>query len=318
MKYFLLMTVPVLLSGCAGPASGPLKGVLVVYPDEMEMDRMESFLNDIQIQVTTVEPEDVFDFSVCSSQQFQGDLKTRRTILFLVDDPSALPDDLEPIDGIYQGDDLWATGQTVMGVVLPEFDDPDLLSSRLESAYERHLSDYIYGSFVSTQMSSPARIDSLLALGFSMDIPKSYSLAEWDPDGGFLQYQRRVSDECLLLLSVRWIEDDALLSPEDAVIWREAVARHHFHDSAADSVDRSMVQVETLDLRGLGGWRLLGMWRNPEHLNAGAFTSYVLRDGGRRFLLDMEIFHEHREKEPYIREGWIIMNTFIPGEQNGQ
>jgi hypothetical protein len=79
-----------------------------------------------------------------------------------------------------------------------------------------------------------------------------------------------------------------------------------------------MVQVEPLSLRGLQGWRLLGMWRNPEHLNAGAFTSYVLRDGGRRYLLDMEVFHERREKEPYVREGWIIMNTFIPGEENGQ
>lgn len=318
MRYFFSLTVLLLLSSCAGPATGPVKGVLVVYPDGMDLDLLSDFLEEIQIRVTTVEPEDVFDFSICSAGEFVDDLRTRRTILFLVDDAQELPDGLEPADGLYQGSDLWARDQTVFGVVLTDFNDTRLLSMRLESAYQQHLYDYIYGSFVSTQMSSPDRIDSLLALGFSMDIPKSYSLADWDPEGGFLQYQRRVSDECLLLLSVRWIDDDVILSQDEAVVWREAVARNHFHDSAADSVDRSSVQVEPLRLRGLSGWRLLGMWRNPEHLNAGAFTSYVLRSDGRRYLLDMEIFHEHREKEPYVREGWIIMNTFIPGEENGQ
>lgn len=319
MRYFrILPAFLLLLAGCAGPATGPLKGVLVVYPDGTEAQLLDTVLERIQKQVDTVEPEDVFDFSVCTVEEFQGDLKTRRTVLFLADDRSGLPEDLEPSGGIYLGEDLWASDQYVLGVVMSEFDDWPALSDRLETIYDRHLHLHIYGSFVSTQMTSPARIDSLLELGFSMDIPKSYSLADWDPEAGFIQYQRRVSDDCLLLLTVRWIEDDMVLAPEEAVNWREAVARNHFYAAEADSVDRSRVQVEPLDLRGLEGWKLLGMWRNPEYLNAGAFTSYVLRSDGRRYLLDTEVFHERREKEPYIREGWLIMNTFIPGEENGR
>lgn len=319
MRYLrIIPAVLILLAGCAGPATGPLKGVLVVYPAGMEMQRLNMVLDRVQKQVDTVEPEDVFDFSVCTTEEFQGDLKTRRTVLFLADDRSELPEELEPSGGIYLGEDLWASDQYVLGVVMPEFDDWEILSERLESVYDRHIRHHIYGSFVSTQMTSPARIDSLLELGFSMDIPKSYSLADWDPETGFIQYQRRVSEDCLLLLSIRWIEDDMVLSPGEAVTWREAVARNHFHAASADSVDRSRVQVEPLNLRGLEGWKLLGMWRNPEYLNAGAFTSYVLRSDGRRYLLDMVVFHERREKEPYIREGWLIMNTFMPGEDNGR
>lgn len=314
MKHYILLTAFMLLAACAGPSTGPVKGVLVVYEPGIEMQNVNELLDEIQIHVKTVDTENVFDFSVCSSEDFRDDLKTRRTILFVTEDSLQLPEELQESEGIYRGDNVWANDQIVLGIVLPGFTNTGTLSNLLEQIYDSHLSSYIYGSFVSTQMSSPERIDSLLTLGFSLDIPKSYHLADWDSEAGFIQYQRTISDKCLLLLSVRWIDDSVVLSPDQAILWREAVARNYFYDSAADSVDRSSVEVQPLELRGLQGWRLLGMWRNPDHLNAGAFTSYVIRDNGRRFLLDMEVFHEHREKEPYIREGWIILNTFIPGE----
>jgi hypothetical protein len=316
--FIVLVAVALALTACQGQATGPVKGVLVVFPSQMSIDDVNDFLASLQREVITVEPENVFDFSVCPWEDFKDDLRTRRTILLLADDPSQFPDELEPGDGIYRGENIWAKGQVVVGVQLPIQVDPSVVSRLLEDAYDQHLIGYIYGSFVSTQMSSPARIDSLLALGFSLDVPKSYTTAVWEPDQGFIQYQRRVSDDCLLLLSIRWIDDNEPLSPQESVLWREAMARNHFYDAAADSVDRSSVQVEPFSLRGMQGWKLLGMWRNPEHLNAGAFTSYVLRSGSRRYLLDMEVFHERKEKEPYIREGWIIMNTFMPGEENGQ
>ncbi|MCK4807185.1 MAG: DUF4837 family protein [Candidatus Aegiribacteria sp.] len=317
MKHFVFLTALLLLAACAGPATGPVKGVLIVYEPDIDMQDMDDLLEEIQLHVITVDTENVFAFSTCSRENFRDDLKTRRTILFITENSFQLPDELQESDGIYLGENIWAKDQVVLGIVLPGFTDTDALSNLLEQTYNHHLASYIYGSFVSTQMSSPERIDSLLTLGFSMDIPKSYHLEEWNPEAGFIQYQRNVSDKCLLMMTIRWIDDSVVLSPDEAVVWREAVARNYFYDAAADSVDRSSVEVQSMDLRGLHGWKLLGMWRNPEHLNAGAFTSYVLRSNGRRYLLDMEIFHEHREKEPYIREGWIIMNTFILGEYNG-
>lgn len=318
MKHIILLAVLLLLAACRGPATGPVKGILVVYDSRIDMQDVDDLLKEIQLHVTTVDTENVFNFSVCSIEGFRDDLKTRRTILFVTEESLMLPDELTEYEGIYRGENIWADDQIVLGIVLPDFTDTDALSNLLEQTYNHHLSAYIYGSFVSTQMSSPERIDSLLALGFTIDIPKSYHLAEWNPEAGFVQYQRVVSDECLLLLSIRWIDDSVVLSPDEAVLWREAVARNYFYDAAVDSVDRSSVEVQSMDLRGLHGWRLLGIWRNPEYLNAGAFTSYVLRNSGRRYLLDVEIFHEHREKEPYIREGWIIMNTFMLGEENGE
>ncbi len=313
MKYLSALSILILLVSCRSPATGPVKGVLVVYGSGVDYGLVDELLEDIQLHVTTVDTENVFNFSSCTEEMFRGDLKNRRTILFVAEQEERLPDMLQQIDGIYQANNVWATGQDVFGIILPEFTQLAELSRLLERSYNEHLSAYIYSSFVSTQMSSPERIDSLRTLGFSMDIPKSYHLSDWDPDVGFLQYQRTVSDECLLLLSIRWIDDDIVLNPDEAVLWRETVARHHFYNASADSVDRSRVVVDPFELHGLRGWKLLGMWRNPDHLNAGAFTSYILHADGRRYLLDMEIFHEHREKEPYVREGWILMNTFFAG-----
>ncbi len=313
MKYVAALSILILLISCRSPATGPVKGVLVVYGSGVDYELVDELLEDIQLHVITVDTENVFNFSSCTEEMFRGDLKSRRTILFVAEQEGLLPDMLHQIDGIYHANDVWATGQDVFGIIFPEFTHLPELSRQLERSYNEHLSAYIYGSFVSTQMSSMERIDSLLTLGFSMDIPKSYHLSDWDPDAGFLQYQRFVSDDCLLLLSIRWIDDDIVLNPDEAVLWREAVARHYFYNAEADSVDRSRVAVDPFKLHELSGWMLLGMWRNPDHLNAGAFTSYILHADGRRYLLDMEIFHEHREKEPFIREGWIIMNTFFAG-----
>jgi len=313
MKRLILPVLAALMLGCSGPATGPLKGVLVVVDETLDADAVDALIDDVQLYVSTVTEEPVFAFSTCSLDEFGGDLEDRRTILFLVADPSKLPEGLLPENSLYSGIDEWADGQFVFGLVLPSDIDASLISDALERAYNQHLSDYVYESFVSTQMSSPERMDSLLTLGFTLDIPKSYHMSEWDPEVGFIQYQRSPSDDCFIMLSIRWIDDGRILSGEESVLWREAVARSFFYNAASDSVDQSRVEILPLSIRSTQGWRLLGMWRNPEHLNAGAFTSYILHYDGVRFLLDLEIFHENMEKEPYIREGWLIMNSFIPG-----
>lgn len=313
----LLVTVA-LFTACNKPATGPLKGVLLVVAPTIEDNLILSIIDNMQLYVTTVDTETVFDFSTCSLGDFNNDLKTRRTVLFIVDSVEELPSELQgDADDIYTGYDIWAENQSVFGIVAPSFDNYSALSSVLEDAYNAHLKSWIYTSFVATQMSSPARIDSLVNYcGFSIDIPKSWRTAEWNPTVGFIQYQRKASDNCQLIMSIRWIDDNRKLSSEEAVIWREEVARGFFYAAAADSVDRDRVQIESFELHGYQGYKILGMWRNPEFLNAGAFTSYILFDAERRYILDVEVFHEHGEKEPYIREGWIIMNTFIPGAVN--
>jgi len=179
-------------SACNRPATGPLKGVLIVSDSALDDDTVLDVIENTQLYLTTVDVESVFDFSTCSFDEFDSDLKTRRTILFVADSEEKLPDELqEDSQSIYYGSDIWAEGQSVFGIVVPGFENFSILSSRLEDAYNGHLRNWIYTSFVATQMSSPARIDSLTGYcGFSIDVPKSWRTSDWNPDGGFIQFQR--------------------------------------------------------------------------------------------------------------------------------
>jgi hypothetical protein len=311
LSAILLVLSATLLASCRGQSEGPIKGVLVVYPDGLD-DEAVRMSESLQIHVPTVDDEPVFSYSFVPWSDFRGDLRARRTVLVLLEDSTDAPRGLIRTGDIWSGRDLWARDQLVYAAV-PGSCDAAALSESLLSAYEHHLEAWLYRGFVSTSMSSPERMDSLAALGFGLDVPRSYSTAVWKPEQGFIQYQRFVSDEGMLMLSIRWADSDSAVgSSEEAVTWREEMSRRFFYDASADSVDRARLSASPIEVGGASGWILLGSWRNPEHLNAGAFSSYVLSTDTRRYILDIEVYNPGEEKEIYIREGWLIFNTFIP------
>ncbi|MFO7626053.1 MAG: DUF4837 family protein [Candidatus Fermentibacteraceae bacterium] len=315
-RFFPALVLFLLLS-CRQGSIGPIKGVLVVYQPDLAPFIDGGGLDSIQRTVTTVETEDVFSWAFAATDEFTGTLTERRVILFLVETPGDLPDGVEAVSqGLYFGEDIWALNQQVIGAVVENGGLPEPLADLLEEAYNTQVHRYIYGSFVNTQMSSPERLDSLGALGFTIDVPKAYATHIWRPDEGFIQYQRVAGEECLLMLSVRFVAPSPELTDSSAIVAREAMARRFFYDASADSVDRSMVTVSRITFGGMSGISLTGMWRNPEYLNAGAFTSRILDSGERRYIMDLEVYNPGREKEPYLREGWVMMDTFREGSAN--
>ncbi|MCK5131077.1 MAG: DUF4837 family protein [Candidatus Sabulitectum sp.] len=313
---FVLLSLLLLISvSCKQDSVGPVNGVLVVYSASLTEFIDTGGIQDLHLIVETVDPEEVFSFSFAETSEFQGTLKARRVILFLLDpsETHQIPAALEQgATDIYSGHDVWALDQQVFAVVIdPESPElPSGLSAMLETAYDNQMHNYIYESFVSTSMTSPERMDSLSLLGFTLNVPKSFAVRIWTPEDGFLQYQRQPDDECLLLFSIRTVTTDAELTDSNAVLAREAMARLFFYDASADSVDRARITVKPIIQNGLSGWELTGVWRNPEYLNAGSFTTRVLDSGGEWYILDMQIYNPGYKKEPYLREGWIIMDTF--------
>lgn len=313
-KLSILPLLGLLLSSCGQNSIGPVKGVLVVYPEELAPFIDQGGLEVLQRTVDTVEPENVFSWAFAGTEEFHGTLRARRVILILARSPEELPGQLSlRFPGVYSADDVWARNQHVIGAVVEQERLPEGLGDLLEEAYNTQVHRYIYGSFVSTQMSSPDRLDSLLTLGFTVDVPKAYSTRIWRPDDGFIQYQRVPGDECLLMFSIRFYTPTTELTEARAVTVREAMARRFFFDASADSVDRSRVTVTPIDFMGIPGMQVTGMWRNPEHLNAGSFTARVLQTDRRRYIMDMQVYHPGREKELFLREGWIMMDTFREG-----
>lgn len=311
---FLLLLL-LFSASCKQESIGAINGVLIVYSSSLSEFIDTGGLQDLHLVVETVDPEEVFSFSFAEISEFQGTLKTRRVILLLLDtfEENQIPSALDRGEtGIFSGDDVWALDQQVFAVVVnPESPElPSELPGMLETAYDNQMHDYIFESFVSTSMTSPERMDSLSFLGFTLNIPKSFRIRIWTPEDGFIQYQRQPDPECLLLFSIRVLSDHGELSDSNAVLAREAMARLFFYDASADSVDRARLSMTPIEQNGLPGWEMTGVWRNPEYLNAGSFTSRVLDAGDEWYILDMEIYNPGFKKEPYLREGWVIMDTF--------
>jgi len=312
---FLLLLFSFLSVSCKQDPLGPINGVLVVYSTSLTEFIDDGGLQELHLIVETVDPEEVFSFSFAETSEFQGSLKARRVILLLLDpsETDLIPSSLvEGETGIYSGDDVWAIDQQVFAVVVdPVLQElPSGIPEMLERAYDNQMHDYVYKSFVSTSMTSPERMDSLAALGFGLNVPKSFIVRIWTPEDGFVQYQRQPDEESLILFSIRMLTTEALLTDSNAVLAREAMARLFFYDASADSVDRARLSVEPIIQNGLTGFELTGVWRNPDYLNAGSFTSRVLDGGDVWYILDMEVYNPGYRKEPYLREGWIIMDTF--------
>ncbi|MBN1433520.1 hypothetical protein JW921_02100, partial [Candidatus Fermentibacterales bacterium] len=66
----LLVGVLLLAAGCAGPATGPIKGVLVVLPEGHEDEVAQAVRSSLQRYVTTTDTEEVFSWSFVDRSQF--------------------------------------------------------------------------------------------------------------------------------------------------------------------------------------------------------------------------------------------------------
>ncbi|PIE52743.1 hypothetical protein CSA37_04800 [Candidatus Fermentibacteria bacterium] len=314
MKRVLIAAVLFLSFGCRQESLGPLNGILVVHSKTLTDFIDHGGLESLHMVIETVDPEQVFSFSYAELSEFTGTLQERRIILMLVDSAHSgiVPGSLEELEeGILFGEDVWALNQQVFAVCLEPGDSlPEVLPDMLVEAYNSQMASYVYRSFVSTSMTSEERVDSLRQIGFTMDVPKSYLTHSWRPEDGFVQFQRQPDDESLLLFSLSVIRSRAELNSENAMLAREAMARTFFFDAAADSVDRARTNAVPFSAGSIQGLELTGVWRNPEYLNAGSFTTRVLDAGDEWYIMDMEVYNPGHAKEPYLREGWIIMDTF--------
>ncbi len=84
VKRLALLLPLLLISSCKQDSIGPLNGVLIVYSEDITEFIDSGGLEDIQIVVETVDPENVFSFSYASLPEFTGTLRERRIILMLL------------------------------------------------------------------------------------------------------------------------------------------------------------------------------------------------------------------------------------------
>ena len=216
---------------------------------------------------------------------------------------------------IIQTGDVWAKGQTITMLVLPDTADLDDIRPFIPHLAELFQSQY--RTWVVNKMFASGR-DTVLArklreqAGFEILVPQVYvdSVADSvylfrndNPDPG----------ELIRQVAVTWrspIPDG--ISPEEMLDWRAQIVEDHYDFPQVLDSSRHITSAGPVD--GKPTFNLQGVWLNPPETwpAAGPFKTRAVmcRDQDRLYLVDTWLYAPGKEKFEYMIQLGEIMDSF--------
>ncbi len=305
-------------------AYGDANSIIAVMPADRWEALERTVFDALEPTITTVRDEKTFTVTYQEPYaEFWDRLRRFRQMLVVGtrDEPwvqEVLEDAREPIteNGIHQVYDVWSRGQTVTLVLLePGWTDADLeaylprVNEMLDGQYRAYARNRMYMSGVDSALA-----DTLaLMAGFSMVLPDVY---RWQTRDSIYIFRNDNPDpsELIRQISVSWRSPaPGLLSRDEVLAWRNAVAAEHYTEPQEVVVERAEDRV--FDFEGSPAFELQAMWRNPPERNwpAGGplITRTVTCDAqDRTYLLDAWLYAPGKEKYEYMIQLETLLGTF--------
>lgn len=330
---FLRSALPVLLvaaalGACELPrAHGDANAIIVASSaglwDEIEpvvegslAPTVQTVRNERTFRVTWQDPEDLGDW---------GNLRRFRQVLVIghpgedwVSEALERRDRDEPLSPpeIVQVDDVWARGQQVSILVLPEEGQPDAVRALAGPLNE--LLDTQYRAFARSRMFASGRNEDLAdslrtALGFSLEFPRVYRYTVRDSVFRF-RNDNPSPRELIREITVTWetpIPDD-MPDQDELLAWRTGLADTYYADGQL--LDTTIVSFRPVELDGLSAVELQSAWVSaPDAWPAGGpFLARAVRcpDQDRLYLIDAWLYAPSRDKYEYMIQIQTILDTF--------
>lgn len=225
----------------------------------------------------------------------------------------------EAVDGVIQASDIWARGQTVTAVVVPEGQS---VEEGLRGALGelRALYDQQYRQLAEARMFISGR-DTALAdtlrttAGFSLLFPSVYTWASRDSVYIFRNDNPDPS-ELIRQVAVTWASPiPEGMEGEDFLAWREELATNHYTDEQVNELEN--LQAGRFSYGGLDAYQIQAVWQSPP----GAWPAggpFVLRAVAcpaqdRMYLLDAWLYAPGKEKYQYMIQLEKILDSFECG-----
>lgn len=146
---------------------------------------------------------------------------------------------------------------------------------------------------------------------FNLKIPNTFSLYSNDKLGRFLSFiyraraeNREIPDKYLNIYYEELPQNE--LSFEWLLQKRQALGKKYFE---GDIFDEDTVRKEHTKLGGHEALRIVGAWKNEEHLIGGAFQSYAFWHEGKAYIVDNIVFFPAGDKLPSLIELYVISNS---------
>lgn len=321
----------VLLAGCEAPrAHGDVQAVIVAASqtlwDAVEMDLEDAIAPTIQV----VRSERTFRVAWQDPTESEpwGNLRRFRNVMavgapgdFWIDEAlEALPRGTTPpvAPAIFRVDNVWARGQTVTVVLLPEANDADAVLGLLDEINQ--VLDRQYRDFATARMFVSGR-DTILAdslanqVGFRLELPQVYRYSVRDSVFRF-RNDNPSPAELIRELAVTWISPipESLPTPSEIAALRTALTEAYYNDPQV--VDTTLTSVREIQTPGVAvpGVEFQAAWASPPGAwpaGGPSLTRLVpCPSQDRLYLVDAWLYAPTREKYEYMIQLETLLDSF--------
>jgi len=331
-KQTILGALAVLCIGAAaceskGIAYGDVNSVIAVMNPELWDEVAEDVYSALEPTIRTVRDEKTF--TVTYQQAFAenwSDMRRFRQILIVGSATDAvIVEALERWNeevsqpGVHQLGDVWARGQSITLVLLPEGGGSDDLLPHLAAV--NTLLDRQYRSWVRNRMYVSGR-DSALAdtlhfeAGFTLLLPKVY---KWTSSDSVFMFRNDNPDPAELIrqIGVTWQTPIPVdLQAEGILEWRERLVAGYYSEAQVNVLDD--VQAGPMEYRGRPAYQIHGGWTNPPDRGWPAGGPFITRavvceNQNRMYLIDSWLYAPGKEKYEYMIQLETILDSFRCG-----
>jgi len=310
-----------------GIAYGDVNSVIAVMSPELWDEVAEDVYAALEPTIRTVRDEKTF--TVTYQQAFAAkwsDMRRFRQILIVGSATDAvIVEALERSNeevsqpGVHQLGDVWARGQSITLVLLPEGGGSDDLIPHLAAV--NVLLDRQYRSWVRKRMyvsgTDSALADTLyIEAGFTLLLPKVY---KWSSSDSVFMFRNDNPDPAELIrqIGVTWQTPIPVdLQAEGILEWREQLVAGYYSEAQVNTLDN--VQAGPMEYRGRPAYQIHGEWTNPPDRGWPAGGPFITRavvceNQNRMYLIDSWLYAPGKKKYEYMIQLETILDSFRCG-----
>lgn len=236
---------------------------------------------------------------------------------WMVEPLASLDEPVNPPE-IVQTGDIWARGQTVTLVVLPDGFGPDVVRERIPELAEMYQTQYrewvVNRMFVSG--TDTALVETLRSeAGFELVVPEVYDVAESDSLWIFRNDNPDPS-ELIRQIAVTWRSPaPEAFTPDEMLDWRADIVERFYSFPQVVEEENRFTSGGPVD--GRPTFNFQGVWSNPPDSwpAAGPFKTraVICADQDRIYLIDAWLYAPGKEKYEYMIQLDEIVNSFDCG-----
>ncbi|HUH12575.1 MAG TPA: DUF4837 family protein [Longimicrobiales bacterium] len=230
--------------------------------------------------------------------------------------PSRLP-------GMLEVRDVWARGQVITAVVLPEEEPRAALQTllpQIRARIQQRFRSYVLERMFVSGMNERLRDRLGEEHGFSLIVPDVYQYRALAEDVHLFRNDFPDVSTLVRSILVTWRAGAAPeATPEAALAWRDSVVAQHYQRPM--ETPREPLAVSEVDDAPGPAIQVQGIWQAPEgeFPGGGPFITQVIAcpEQGRTYLLDAWLYAPGKDKYEYMLQLEALLGTFRCGSAAG-